>query len=129
MYLLDTNACIDFLDARNPVVANRMEREFGRLAVSAITIAELLVGSQTSKDPDGDKRKVETFAASVEVVDIDQNCAAVYGDVIRKIGVKRHSFDRLIGVQALAHNMTLVTSNVKDFADVPGLKLENWGQV
>ena len=40
----------------------------------------------------------------------------------RKIG----RADLLIACIALAHNATLVTRNTKDFAVVPGLKLENW---
>lgn len=126
MYLLDTNACIDFLDARSKKVVQRIDKEFGRLTVSTITIAELLVGSKNSSDPEGDIKRVESFVAGVDVAPFDEVAAAIYGEVIRSIGVKRKSFDRLIGVQAIALGLTLVTSNEKDFADVPGLKVENW---
>ena len=34
--------------------------------------------------------------------------------------------DLLIACVALAHAATLVTRNTKDYANVPGLKLENW---
>jgi tRNA(fMet)-specific endonuclease VapC len=126
VYLLDTNACIDFLDARSEKVMRRIDAEFGRLAVSTITIAELKVGNKTSTDPEADRRRLAVFVAGVVVVPFDERAAAVYGDVVRDIGVKRKSFDRLIGVQALTQGLTLVTSNGKDFADVPGLKVENW---
>lgn len=126
MYLLDTNACIDFVDGRSEKVRLRIDKEFGRLTVSAITIAELMVGSKFSTDPEKDKERVETFLQGVTVAQFDEAAAVVYGDVIRQIGVKRKSFDRLIGVQALSLGLTLVTSNGKDFADVPGLKVENW---
>ena len=126
MYLLDTNACIDFVDGRSEKVRLRIDKEFGRLTVSAITIAELMVGSKFSTDPEKDKERVETFLEGVSVAQFDQAAAMVYGDVIRQIGVKRKSFDRLIGVQALSLGLTLVTSNGDDFADVPGLKVENW---
>jgi tRNA(fMet)-specific endonuclease VapC len=126
VYLLDTNACIDFLDARSERVVKRIDKEFGRLTISTITIAELLVGSKNSGDPEGDTKKVESFVAGVDVATFDEAAAAIYGNVIRDIGVKRKSFDRLIGVQAIALGLTLVTSNEKDFADVPGLKIENW---
>ncbi|WP_417616132.1 type II toxin-antitoxin system VapC family toxin [Parasphingorhabdus sp.] len=126
MYLLDTNACIDFLDARNQHVADRIDAAFGHLTVSAITVAELRVGSKTSTDPVGDARRIDAFVAGVKVTAFDEASATTYGNVIRKIGVKRKSFDRLIGIQALTLGLTLVTSNEKDFADVPGLKIENW---
>ena len=126
MYLLDTNACIDFVDGRSEKVRLRIDKEFGRLTVSAITIAELMVGSKFSTDPEKDKERVETFLEGVSVAQFDQAAAMVYGDVIRQIGVKRKSFDRLIGVQARSLGLTLDTSNGDDFADVPGLKVENW---
>ncbi len=34
--------------------------------------------------------------------------------------------DLLIACIALAHDATLVTRNTKDFAGIPGLKVENW---
>jgi tRNA(fMet)-specific endonuclease VapC len=126
VYLLDTNACIDFLDARSERVMRRIDQEFGRLTVSTITIAELLVGSKRSTDPEADRQRVNIFVEGVVVATFDEAAAAIYGDVVRGIGVKRKSFDRLIGIQALALGLTLVTSNGKDFADVPGLKVENW---
>ena len=43
---------------------------------------------------------------------------------MRKIG----RADLLIACIALAHNATLVTRNVKDFAKVPQLEIENWAK-
>lgn len=128
MYLLDTNVCIDFLDGRSDRLSERMEANFGRLTVSCISAAELLVGSTLSGDPKGDRQKVDVFLSGVEVAPFDLAAARVYGDVIRGIGVKRKSFDRLIGVQAVQLGLTLVTRDEKHFADVPGLKVENWTQ-
>ena len=126
MYMLDTNACIDFLDARNEAMASRIDAHFGDLCISSITAGELLVGSRASSDPEADEQKINLFLAGVDVLDFDLASACLYGETIRLIGVRRKSFDRLIGVQALEHGHTLVTRNAKDFADVPGLKVENW---
>ena len=35
-------------------------------------------------------------------------------------------FDRLIAAHAIVSESVLVTANVADFADVPGLTIENW---
>ena len=126
MYLLDTNACIDFLHARSDALAEQMRAQFSSLTLSAITVAELLVGSRSSQDLACDARKVETFVASVRVHAFDGKAAATYGRIIRDIGVKRTSFDQLIGTQAVHLGLILVTRDSRHFADVPGLMIENW---
>ena len=126
MYMLDTNACIDFLDGRSDLLASRMAEHFGKLWVSAVSVGELMVGSSRSQNPQRDRERINVFVANVEVANFDLDCARRYGGIIREIGVRRKSFDRLIGVQALELGLTLVTRNQKDFADVPGLKVENW---
>ena len=126
MYLLDTNVCIDFLAGRSEALARRMAENFGKLAISSITLAELIVGVRTSTDPERDAQRIDRFATLTAVIDFNEACARRYGAVVGAIGVRRKSFDRLIGVQALEHGMTLVTRNGRDFADVPGLAVEDW---
>ncbi|VVT13010.1 Ribonuclease VapC [Sphingomonas sp. EC-HK361] len=125
-YLLDTNACLDFLLGRSASLAGRIERQFGRLAVSIISAAELRVGNKTSEDPERDARRVEQFLASVIVPSFDEAAASAYGRLAKQAGVRRGSFDRLIAAHALAIDATLVTNNERDFADISGLKIENW---
>ncbi|MFM2410506.1 MAG: hypothetical protein RL481_1334, partial [Pseudomonadota bacterium] len=52
----------------------------------------------------------------------DEAAARAYAS----IPFKRGTFDRLIAAQALSLDLTVISSNSKDFADVPGLKVENW---
>lgn len=126
MYLLDTNVCIDFLLARSDLLARRVEPAFERLAISAITLGELLVGSKSSSDPVKDQRRLSVFAATIEVLAFDEQAALAYGKLIREVGVMRKSFDRLIGAHALALGRVLVTNNEADFNDIAGLRVENW---
>jgi tRNA(fMet)-specific endonuclease VapC len=42
---------------------------------------------------------------------------------------RRDAFDRLIAAHAVAVGATLVTNNVADFQDYPGLRVENWAVV
>ena len=127
MYLLDTNVCIDFIDARNELVRKRIVGQVANgLSVSSITAAELLVGAKNSEDPKGDKEKAQRFLSIVRALDFDLAAANAYVEVVEKLGIHRRSFDRLIGAHALALGLTLVTNNPKHFADVPGLKVENW---
>lgn len=126
MYLLDTNACIDFLLAKSEPLTRRIGAEFGRLSISAITLAELLVGRRTSTDPDRDLKQLDRFVAGVNLMPFDDAAARAYGENVRVIGVKRNGFDRLIGTHALALGLTLVTHNTRDFRDIPDLKIEDW---
>jgi len=126
MYLLDTNACIDFLLGRSERLRERIGQHFGALAVSAITVAELRVGSRTSSDPQRDGQRIDNFVALIGLAPFDDKAAECYGGVVREVGVRRKSFDRLIGAHALSLGLTLVTNNEADFADIPGLRVENW---
>lgn len=127
MYLLDTNICIDFLDGRSDVAKRRVEQEFRNgLGISSITAGELLVGARESDDPVEDARRIEAFVQVMRCHDFDEAAARSYAQIAKAVGVKRKSFDRLIAAHALALGHVLVTNNAKYFADVPGLKVENW---
>lgn len=127
-YLLDTNVCIDFLKGRNALLVPRIEAAFGNLSISAITFAELVVGSRKSQEPIEDARRVDVFATSIEVLPFDASAARAYGTITRAVGVPRKTFDLLIGAHAVSQDMTLITANEADFADIPGLRVENWVQ-
>jgi tRNA(fMet)-specific endonuclease VapC len=127
LYLLDTNICIDFVDGRSDIARQRVKDNFkSGLYVSAITAAELLVGPRESNDPEGDREKAERFLSIVTNMDFDHLAAEHYAMLVQRVGVNRRSFDRLIAAHALALGAVLVTNNEKHFADVPGLKVENW---
>lgn len=127
MYLLDTNICIDFIDGRSEIAKQRVAAAFNSgLAISSITAGELLVGARESSDPAADAERIERFVKVVRCHDFDENAARAYAEIARQIGVRRKSFDRLIAAHAVALGHVLVTTNVKHFADVAGLKVENW---
>lgn len=127
MYLLDTNICIDFVDGRSDVARDRIREKWKTgLNISAITAGELLVGPEESDDPESDRERVERFLTVISVRDFDSEAANAYADLVQRVGMKRRSFDRLIAAHALALGLVLVTNNEKHFADVPGLKVENW---
>lgn len=126
LYLLDTNVCIDFLLGRSATLARRMGDCLDALSVSTITAAELRVGNRASSDPVGDGRRVEAFLSLLNIAPFDDAASRTYAQVAAQVGIPRNSFDRLIGTQALALGMILVTRNRKDFADIEGLKMEDW---
>lgn len=127
VYLLDTNACLDFTLARSALLKERVRENYRKgLAISSITLAELRVGAQgPAADPLDDER-LDRFVATLRLHDFDRTAALSYGAIARQIRIRRSSFDRLIAAHALALGLTLVTNNERDFADVPGLRVENW---
>ena len=58
----------------------------------------------------------------VPILAFDEGAARQYG----KLPFKRARFDRLLAAHALSIGATVITNNEGDFADVPGLKVENW---
>jgi tRNA(fMet)-specific endonuclease VapC len=129
MFMLDTNSCIDFTLGRSDALRERIRRSYRRgLAISTITLGELRVGPKhPGADPE-DERRLDVFIGTLTVHPFDERAAEEYGRVARSVGVKRMSFDRLIAAHARALDLTLVTRNESDFADVPSLRIVNWTQ-
>ena len=118
-YLLDANICINILAGKSEPAAQRISRcPVGSLVTSAVVYAEVMIGARRFDAVD----RALAFFAQVPVLPFD----AAAGDAYSQLPFKRGSYDRLIAAQAVALGLTVVTSNLKDFADVPGLKVENW---
>lgn len=120
-YLLDTNCCIYLMADNEAVLAARVRgADRGTIGISAIVHAELCFGLHV-RGKEGLvvlKRLVNIFP----VLPFDQAAS----EASQKVPFKRGRLDRLIAAHALSLDATLVTNNEADFADIPGLKIENW---
>lgn len=127
MYMLDTNVCIDFALGRSEALRMRVRSAFDRgLAISAVTLAELRVGTRHPSAAPEDTRRLDRLVTLLRLHPFDAAAADDYGVLARQIGLRRSSFDRLIAAHARSLGLTLVTRNTADFADVPGLAVEGW---
>lgn len=120
-YLLDSNVIIAItmnLDER--VVRRAGECDAGDMVTSAIAYAEVAFGSHRDKLPAVDQ--LRAFVEEVPILSFDYKAALAYV----RLPFKRGSYDRLIAAHALSHDLIVVTDNDKHFADVPGLRVENW---
>ena len=130
LHLLDTDTVIYILKRRPPDVAAHFERcSPEEVAISALSIAELMVGAEKSQHPVKARRAVERIANSLPVLPFDEGAARVYGKVrshLEKLGTPIGALDTLIGAHALSARATLVTNNVREFERIPGLRVENW---
>ncbi|MEO9129659.1 MAG: PIN domain-containing protein, partial [Sphingomonas sp.] len=65
---------------------------------------------------------LEAFVGEIPILDFDEAAARAYAT----LPFRRGRFDRLLAAHALSLGAVLVTNNERDFADIPGLVVENW---
>ena len=71
------------------------------------------------------------FLSILDVAPFEEAAAVEYGKIrafLQSQGTPIGPLDTLIAAHAKAENMTLVTNNVREFARVPDLRLENWAE-
>ncbi|MDE2404074.1 MAG: type II toxin-antitoxin system VapC family toxin [Sphingomonadales bacterium] len=120
-YLIDANAVVYAMDVGHEVLTDRMATcAPGEIAVSTISFAEVAYGTYVGKPPSPEV--LEAFVAVVPILPFDEAAAREYA----KLPFRRARFDRLLAAHALSIGATVVTANCADFADVPGLLVEDW---
>jgi tRNA(fMet)-specific endonuclease VapC len=121
MYLLDTNSCIFlFAGTRPKLIARVAACQEGDLAISTIVLAELALGSAQGKVPPIEV--LDGFLEEVELLPFDEAAARAYA----AMPFRRGRFDRLLAAHALSVDAAIVTNNLADFEDIPGLRAEDW---
>lgn len=120
-FLIDTDCAIYAMLGTHPALRERLATcEPGEIALSAINYAEIVRGQTLGHPPD--TLVIEDFVSIVPILPFDEAAAREYAS----LPFKRARFDRLLAAHALSIGATVVTNNEADFADVPGLKTENW---
>ena len=129
MILLDTNICIYIINAKPADVLERFRQyRMGEVGLCSVVAAELVFGVAKSGSL-RNRQALEMFLAPLTILPFDQQASWVYGDLradLQKRGTLIGSLDTLIAAHALSQQATLVTNNTREFAMVPGLRLENW---
>ncbi len=128
--LLDTNVCIRLINRSPGAIVERLRGHSPQgIHLSVITKAELFNGARHSKRVSENLQLVTEFCQPYQCLPFDDLCAEHYGliraDVLTR-GENVPPLDLLIAATARAHDLTLVTHNLRDFAPVIGLKLEDW---
>ncbi len=118
---MDSDCAVYAMLGQFPALADHLtECEPGDVAISAISYAEIALGTFNDKPPPTDV--LDAFLEAIPLLAFDAQAAQTYAG----LPFKRARFDRLIAAHALSLDAILVTNNEQDFADVPGLKIENW---
>jgi tRNA(fMet)-specific endonuclease VapC len=128
-YLLDTNIVIYVIKQRPRIALDRFNREHGHMAVSSITLAEIIHGAEKSNDPSRNLAAVEDFCSRLVVLAYGEKAAWHYGSIraaLEKMGMTIGVNDLHIAGHARSEGLTLVSNNLREFERVPGLTLDNW---
>jgi len=130
IYLLDTNICIYLINRKSPDLIERIEQEKpSDVGLSSITVSELYYGVYKSVQLEMNLTALAQFLMPFEIVPYMGEMAEQFGKVraaLERRGKPIGGYDMLIAAQALYHDLTLVTNNVKEFNRIPELKIENW---
>ncbi len=132
-YLLDTNAVIALLKNEPAIFRKRLRRAVSKgaaIAISSIVLYELWYGVARSARRRENAERLRTFlSGGIEVTGLDEDDARTAGDLratLEAAGTPVGPYDLLIAAQALRTGATLVTTNVAEFARVPGLQCQDW---
>ena len=127
-YLLDTNICIYFLKGQYNIDKKIKSVGVENCFISDITVAELKFGAENSKQKAKNRKVIENFIDSIQILPII-TCLDTYAKEkarLRKNGMIIDEFDLLIGSSAIENHMVLVTRNTKHFERLRNLEIENW---
>jgi len=127
--MLDTNIVIYVLKRRPIQVLDIFNQNTNRMAISSITLSELIYGAEKSQNISKNLESIEDFISHIEVLSYDQKTSQTYGQIkakLEKNGEIIGENDIHIAAHAISQGLILVTNNLNEFRRVPNLSLENW---
>jgi tRNA(fMet)-specific endonuclease VapC len=128
-YMLDTNICIYAMKHRPPALRDRFNALADQLCISSITLGELHYGAEKSARRTENLTALEHFAARLDTLPFGDKAAAHYGQVraeLDRAGTPCGPHDMQIGGHARSEGLIVVTNNMREFARMPGVRIENW---
>ena len=115
---------------RRPVeVLSTFNANASRMAISSITLAELLHGAEKSSRVSENLAAIEDFYSRLEVLPYSPKAAQHDGAIraaLEKLGQPIGVNDMHNAAHARSEGLVLLTNNIVEFARVPALEVENW---
>lgn len=137
LFVLDTDT-VQLWEMGHPQVGIRVRAVApADRAISVVTVEEQLSGwyaqLRQAKRPErlawAYRRLAATvrFLRQIEILDFDEAAIERYQQ-LKKRKIKIPTMDLRIAATALEHDATVVTRNLRDFQQVPGLQIEDWSK-
>lgn len=134
IYLLDTNIISEIYKKNpDPKVYEAVKEHISLSAISTVSWHEMLYGMK--RKPEGKSKDLLSdflmnfVSNNFEKIPYDEYAASIHSELrasLEQRGVLIPYADFQIACIARANNMILITRNVKDFEQIPGLMMENW---
>ncbi|MCW0180738.1 MAG: type II toxin-antitoxin system VapC family toxin [Zavarzinia sp.] len=135
IYMLDTNICSFIMRERPALVLERLQRAADgqhQIVVSVVTYYEMLLGTVGRNASPRHAKLVEAFVSRLSAILPWDAAAAEKATAIRRDLAAKGSpiggNDTMIAGHALAADCVLVTNNLREFARVEGLRIEDWAK-
>jgi tRNA(fMet)-specific endonuclease VapC len=128
-YLLDSNICIAWLKNHHTIVQRIIAAGENQICLCAPVKAELWYGACKSQRISENQASLVRFFGDFLSLPFNDEAALYFGDIranLARQGIPIGPYDLQIAAIAVAHGLTVVTHNIREFARVPGLKLEDW---
>jgi tRNA(fMet)-specific endonuclease VapC len=138
MLLLDTDHLVEYqkgTSAQSRRMKDRLDRIDEPFGTTIITVEEIMRGWMAAvhrvRDPRGqirayaNLRRLFRFFATWRVLDWNEPAVDQF-ESLKRTSTKVGTMDLKIASIALASGATLLTRNTKDFAGVPGLRIDDW---
>jgi tRNA(fMet)-specific endonuclease VapC len=126
-FLLDANAVIAIMKGEPAMLARLRTYQPADFGLPAIVAHELYYGACKSRRAAANVARVEALQFEVLSFDVeDARHAGAIRAELAAAGTPIGPYDALIAGQARARRLVLVTHNVREFARVPGLQVEDW---
>ena len=130
MFLLDTNICIYAINGRHPKLTDRLLAVSpSDIVISSVTVGELEYGAAKSRWGDRTRQTLYAFLSSFEILLFEESDAIAFGKLRAALvlaGTPIGAYDAMIGAQALARGLTVVTHNTGEFSRIRGLEMVEW---
>lgn len=131
--LIDASILIESERGRLDLDRHLTPRQQEEFFLSVITASELLHGVHRAVQPEARTKRsafVEAILERFPLLPVDLNTARAHAQVwatLAAVGMMIGPHDLWLAATCIAHGLTMVTANVREFTRIPGLAVEVWG--